>query len=191
MPNENWDQTCIVAAAREEQRLLAASASSRSAARSLSKRNLGSGTSRSQVKKASAMKIAPVKRGRGRGAARTAKDIAVDAHVGARIKLRRSLLGMSQVKLAQAVNLTFQQIQKYERGANRVGASKLWQIAQVLEVPISFFYDGLTGGAEIAANFEVSRRFMEMAANFSSLPEHEQREFARLIGASAARHRKQ
>ena len=67
----------------------------------------------------------------------------VDVHVGTRVRLRRTLLGMSQEKLAKAVSLTFQQIQKYERGSNRIGASRLFQFAQVLDVPVSFFYDDM------------------------------------------------
>lgn len=67
----------------------------------------------------------------------------VDVHVGGRIRLRRTLLGLSQEKLGNAVGLTFQQIQKYERGANRVGASRLFQFSQVLDVPVSFFYDDM------------------------------------------------
>lgn len=72
-----------------------------------------------------------------------AKPDPVDVHVGARLRLRRTLLGMSQEKLGEAVNLTFQQIQKYERGTNRMGASRLYQISRVLDVPITFFYEGL------------------------------------------------
>ena len=71
---------------------------------------------------------------------------AVDVHVGARIRLRRTLLGMSQSALGEAVGLTFQQIQKYERGANRVSASRLWEFSQVLDVPPSFFFDDLPEG---------------------------------------------
>ena len=67
----------------------------------------------------------------------------VDVHVGGRIRLRRTLLGLSQEKLGNAVGLTFQQIQKYERGANRVGASRLYQFSNVLDVPESFFYDDM------------------------------------------------
>lgn len=67
----------------------------------------------------------------------------IDAHVGARIRLRRTLLGMSQEQLGAAMNLTFQQIQKYERGANRIGSSRLYQLSQVLNVPISYFFDDL------------------------------------------------
>lgn len=68
---------------------------------------------------------------------------AVDIHVGARLRLRRTLLGISQEKLGEAVGLTFQQIQKYERGANRVGASRLYEFSRVLDVPVSFFFDDM------------------------------------------------
>ncbi len=67
----------------------------------------------------------------------------IDVHVGNRIRLRRTLLGLSQEKLASLLGLTFQQVQKYERGMNRVGASRLWDISKVLEVPISFFYEDM------------------------------------------------
>jgi transcriptional regulator with XRE-family HTH domain len=67
----------------------------------------------------------------------------VDVHVGSRVRLRRTLLGMSQEKLGQAVNLTFQQIQKYERGANRVGASRLYQLSRILDVPVSYFFEDM------------------------------------------------
>ena len=67
----------------------------------------------------------------------------IDVHVGNRIRLRRTLLGLSQEKLAGLLGLTFQQVQKYERGMNRVGASRLWDIGKVLEVPVSFFYEDM------------------------------------------------
>ncbi len=67
----------------------------------------------------------------------------IDVHVGSRIRLRRTLLGMSQEKLGEALGLTFQQVQKYERGVNRVGASRLFDLARVLDVPISFFFDDM------------------------------------------------
>ena len=65
----------------------------------------------------------------------------IDAHVGRRVRMRRNLLGLSQERLGEALGLTFQQVQKYERGANRIGASRLYQISRVLEVPVSFFYE--------------------------------------------------
>ncbi len=67
----------------------------------------------------------------------------VDLHVGSRVRLRRTLLGMSQEKLGNAVGLTFQQIQKYERGANRIGASRLFDMSRVLDVPVQFFFDDM------------------------------------------------
>lgn len=68
----------------------------------------------------------------------------VDLHVGQRLRQRRTLLGMTQQKLADAVGIKFQQIQKYESGANRISASRLWVIARALEVPVSHFFEGLT-----------------------------------------------
>lgn len=83
------------------------------------------------------------------------KPSGIDSHVGARIRLRRTLMGMSQERLGESLGLTFQQIQKYERGVNRVGASRLYDLARVLDVPISFFFDDmpepLTRGGEIGA----------------------------------------
>lgn len=67
----------------------------------------------------------------------------VDIHVGSRVRLRRTLLGLSQEKLGDAVGLTFQQIQKYERGANRIGASRLFQLSRILDVQISFFFEDI------------------------------------------------
>src|SRR5258708_25233339 len=65
----------------------------------------------------------------------------IDVHVGARLRLRRTMLGLSQEKLGEAIGLTFQQVQKYERGANRIGASRLHDLSRVLDVPVSFFFD--------------------------------------------------
>jgi transcriptional regulator with XRE-family HTH domain len=76
----------------------------------------------------------------------------VDVHVGNRLKLRRALVGMSQDKLGQIVGLTFQQIQKYEKGANRIGASRLYQFATILDVPPAYFFDGLEGQTVVARN---------------------------------------
>ena len=66
----------------------------------------------------------------------------IDQHVGSRVRMRREMLGMSQSKLADAIGLTFQQVQKYEKGTNRMGASRLMQIANVLRVPVAFFFEG-------------------------------------------------
>lgn len=77
----------------------------------------------------------------------------IDRHVGSRVRMRRMLVGMSQEKLGDALGLTFQQVQKYEKGTNRIGASRLQQIAKVLAVPVEFFFDGAPGqpnAAELA-----------------------------------------
>lgn len=65
----------------------------------------------------------------------------MDAHVGSRVRLRRMLLGMSQEKLGESLGLTFQQVQKYEKGVNRIGASRLFELSKVLDVPVQFFYE--------------------------------------------------
>lgn len=65
----------------------------------------------------------------------------MDAHVGSRVRLRRMLLGMSQEKLGESLGLTFQQVQKYEKGVNRIGASRLFELSRVLDVPVQFFYE--------------------------------------------------
>ena len=83
----------------------------------------------------------------------------VDVHVGGRVRLRRTLLGLSQEKLGEAVGLTFQQIQKYERGANRIGASRLFEFSRILDVPVSFFFDDMPDRApetEPGVNFGVA-----------------------------------
>lgn len=69
----------------------------------------------------------------------------VDTHVGRRLRARRRLLGLTQEKLAQAVSIRFQQIQKYESGANRISASRLWSLAKALDVSVSYFFEGMNG----------------------------------------------
>src|SRR5258705_1265457 len=66
----------------------------------------------------------------------------IDKHVGSRVRMRRMMLSMSQEKLGDALGLTFQQVQKYEKGTNRIGASRLQQISNILQVPVSFFFEG-------------------------------------------------
>ena len=83
-----------------------------------------------------------------RGRTPSGKPNPIDVHVGARVRLRRTLLGMSQEKLGELLGLTFQQVQKYERGANRVGASRLFDLSRVLDVPVSFFFDDMTQEVE-------------------------------------------
>ncbi len=73
--------------------------------------------------------------GRGKGIS------SIDVHVGARVRMRRTLLGMTQTNLGDALGLTFQQVQKYERGANWIGSSRLFDLARVLDVPVEFFFE--------------------------------------------------
>lgn len=73
----------------------------------------------------------------------------IDVHVGSRVRLRRTLLGLSQEKLGEAIGLTFQQVQKYERGANRIGASRLFDLSRVLDVPVGYFFEDISD--EVAA----------------------------------------
>lgn len=74
----------------------------------------------------------------------------VDVHVGSRVRLRRMVLGISQEKLGERMNLTFQQIQKYEKGTNRIGASRLFQLSRILDVPVNFFFDDASFSAPAA-----------------------------------------
>ncbi|MBP2298355.1 helix-turn-helix domain-containing protein [Azospirillum picis] len=75
----------------------------------------------------------------------------IDIHVGSRLRLRRTLLGLSQEKLGEAVGITFQQLQKYERGSNRISASRLYNLSQVLGVPVSYFFDDMPAPDQITA----------------------------------------
>ncbi|ESQ77087.1 helix-turn-helix domain-containing protein [Asticcacaulis sp. AC402] len=103
----------------------------------------------------------------------------VDLHVGSKVRLRRKQLGLSQTVLAEAIHLTFQQVQKYERGANRISASKLFEIAQFLDAPIAYFFDGLDdrssedaplSAAEVSTHaFLVTGEGLELAQVFPRL----------------------
>jgi transcriptional regulator with XRE-family HTH domain len=99
---------------------------------------------------------------------RVTNNNAIDVHVGRRIRLRRTLLGLSQEKLGEGLNITFQQVQKYERGSNRVSASRLWDTAQILDVPISFFFDDMTD--DTAANSPRKVRSGTMAIDYEEKP---------------------
>lgn len=89
---------------------------------------------------------------------RESRPSPIDVHVGTRIRLRRTLLGMSQERLGEALGLTFQQVQKYERGVNRVGASRLFDLSRVLDVPISFFFDDMPDTLAAAYGTQPARR---------------------------------
>ncbi|CCG41492.1 helix-turn-helix domain-containing protein [Magnetospirillum molischianum] len=105
----------------------------------------------------------PPRRKANRGRTEEGDPNPVDIHVGARVRLRRTLLGMSQEKLGSAIGLTFQQVQKYERGANRIGASRLFDLSQVLDVPVSFFYDDMPEDLAHAGPAEYSSRITGLA----------------------------
>ena len=107
------------------------------------------------------------------------KPSPVDAHVGARIRLRRKLLGLSQQQLAVQLGLTFQQVQKYERGVNRVSASKLYETAQVLQASVTHFFEGLEGetlivtppdGEMAVTTFLMTTEGLELAKLFPRIP---------------------
>lgn len=103
----------------------------------------------------------------------------IDVHVGGRLRLRRTLMGLSQTDLAKSVGLTFQQVQKYESGANRVSASRLYHIAESLDVPVSFFFDDMPreGGLAEAPRpaFEPDRELLELTRNYRSISDAEVR----------------
>src|SRR5438552_4081558 len=103
----------------------------------------------------------------------------VDRHVGLRIRLRRKELGVSQERLAEAIGLTFQQVQKYERAANRVSASKLWEVSRALSTNIGYFYEGLPDfvapiGADAPRDamqdFLMTSEGIELASSFPRIP---------------------
>jgi transcriptional regulator with XRE-family HTH domain len=115
----------------------------------------------------------------------------VDVHVGKRVRHRRWLIGMTQQQLAEQVGIKFQQIQKYETGANRVSASRLWDIADTLDVPVSFFFEGLeeeeTVGADksmLPADLMGDKEAMDLVRSYYSIPENQRRrlfELARVL----------
>lgn len=119
---------------------------------------------------------------------------AVDTHVGKRIRHRRWMVGITQQQLAEGVGIKFQQIQKYETGMNRVSASRLWDIAQVLDVPIAFFFEGLTR-TEAADAFATQKddilsdkEAMNLLRIFHAIPEQQRRrlfELARVLTDAA------
>ncbi|WP_101068791.1 helix-turn-helix domain-containing protein [Roseovarius salinarum] len=106
----------------------------------------------------------------------------VDVHVGKRIRHRRWLTGMTQQQLAQSVGIKFQQIQKYETGANRVSASRLWDIADALGVDVAFFFEGLDGsGGKARADYSMpsdllaNKEALELVRSYYAIPENQRR----------------
>ncbi|HEX6979600.1 MAG TPA: helix-turn-helix transcriptional regulator [Alphaproteobacteria bacterium] len=108
----------------------------------------------------------------------------VDRYVGARIRERRIMLGLTQQQLADLIGVTYQQAHKYERGINRVSAGRLFEIAKVLSVPVGYFYEGLGEGAEPKAPTARERMMLELARNFSEIRnEKHQEAFSQLARA--------
>ena len=115
----------------------------------------------------------------------------VDAHVGGRIRDHRTGLGLTQEHLANALNLSYQQVQKYETGANRVSASRLWDIADALDVPVSFFFEGLDSdaaakdtGGDIPADLMGDKEALDLIRSYYAIPENQRRrlfELARVL----------
>lgn len=111
----------------------------------------------------------------------------IDVHVGGRIRLRRTLMGMSQERLGEALGLTFQQVQKYERGVNRVGASRLFDLSRVLDVSISFFFDDMPAPlADLHGTYQTTRAtggFAEAQEGFGNDDSLNRRETLELVRA--------
>lgn len=115
----------------------------------------------------------------------------VDIHVGKRVRHRRWMVGMTQQQLAERVGIKFQQIQKYETGANRVSASRLWDISDALEVPVSFFFEGLqeegkapAEKASVPEDLMGDKEALDLVRSYYSIPENQRRrlfELARVL----------
>ncbi|WP_158967798.1 helix-turn-helix domain-containing protein [Chachezhania sediminis] len=115
----------------------------------------------------------------------------VDIHVGKRVRHRRWLIGMTQQQLAEQVGIKFQQIQKYETGANRISASRLWDIADALDVPVSFFFEGLEEEAKqsaeaggVPADLMGDKEALDLVRSYYAIPENQRRrlfELARVL----------
>lgn len=103
----------------------------------------------------------------------------VDIHVGKRIRHRRWMIGMTQQQLADAVGIKFQQIQKYETGMNRVSASRLWDIAEAVEVPINFFFEGIetesTAKYDVSGDILADKEALMLVRSYYAIPEAQRR----------------
>ena len=116
------------------------------------------------------------------------KPHSVDVHVGQKVQERRVLLGMNQENLGKAVDVSFQQIQKYERGDNRISASKLFMLSDVLQAPISYFFEGLKGQQPLPGaqnNTLTKRETLELCRYYYSLPNELRKQFFILVKKTA------
>lgn len=116
----------------------------------------------------------------------------VDVHVGKRVRHRRWMVGMTQQQLASQVGIKFQQIQKYETGMNRVSASRLWDIAEALDAPVSYFFDGLNGEEQDAQSptpdLLADKEALELVRSYYAIPENQRKqlfELARVLSDAA------
>ncbi len=112
----------------------------------------------------------PKKKVRRGGRVRGSGPHPVDVHVGSRVRMRRTLLGMSQEKLGDALGLTFQQVQKYERGANRIGASRLHEISRILDVPVSYFFEDMPASPPVGGGAPAAVGLAEEPEGFEADP---------------------
>ena len=143
-----------------------------------------------------------------RGRRRSQRQNYVDAHIGSRVRLRRTLLGLSQERLGVALGLSFQQVQKYERGANRIGASRLYDLSRVLEVPVAYFFEEITPeSVETLSNTEpalaegpapayehdpmMRRETLELVRAYYTLPDAQRRTIYQLVKTMAESHARQ
>lgn len=123
----------------------------------------------------------------------------VDVHVGKRVRHRRWMVGMTQQQLAEKVGIKFQQIQKYETGMNRISASRLWDIAEALAVPVAYFFEGMNGAEGDVAVAEAAqglpgdiladKEALELVRSYYAIPENQRRrlfELARVLSDAAA-----
>jgi transcriptional regulator with XRE-family HTH domain len=114
-------------------------------------------------------------------------EVDVDGYVGSRIRERRVMLGLSQQQMANLIGVTYQQAHKYERGINRISAGRLYEIGRVLRVPVSYFFEGLDGNASDDDLSVRQRMCLELARNFTQIPNDRHREalsqLARVLAA--------
>lgn len=121
----------------------------------------------------------------------------VDIHVGKRVRHRRWMVGMTQQQLAERVGIKFQQIQKYETGMNRVSASRLWDVASALEVPVAYFFEGIEASSDgtvietgdLPADILADKEALELVRAYYAMPENQRRrlfDLARVLSQTSA-----
>ena len=104
----------------------------------------------------------------------------IDVHVGERVRQRRRLLGMTQQQLGDSAGIKYQQLQRYERGTNRISASRMWDIAAAMEVPVAFFFDGLDGQApdtgKVGGDPLTDKEALDLVRTYYAIPENQRRQ---------------